>query len=223
MLRQTFDQKLQWLRGEVLDLGYLVDQALTISVTALTQQDVTRAKHFLADACCSINKKRSAIETETLSLIATQQPVAGDLRNLVAVLEIGAELERIGNYAASIAQTTMVMADEPPLEPFLTIIPTMLEKVRAMLGQALAAFERHDVILARAVPLQDDEVDQLYNQIYQELLAATKTDPQAANQATSLSRVAHNLERTADRVINICEWTIFVATGEMKELNVGAN
>jgi phosphate transport system protein len=223
MPRQTFEQKLQWLRGEVLGLGYLVDQALTISITALTQHDVMRAKHFLADTCCAITEKRSTIETETLSLIATQQPVAGDLRNLVAVLEIGVELERIGNYASSIAQTTMTVGNEPLLKPFPTIIPTMLKKVRAMLGQALVAFERQDVILARAVPLQDDEVDQLYSQVYQELLAAIKADPRTANQATCLSRVAHNLERTADRVINICEWTIFAVTGEMKELNVSAS
>jgi phosphate transport system protein len=223
MLRQAFELKLQSLRDEMFNLGHLVDQLLADSVETLICRDVKRAENLMAQGCYSIKERRSKIETETISLIATQQPVAGDLRTLVAVLEISSELERMSNYAASIAQTTVTLEDQPLLAPFSKIIPPMMKQVRAMFNQALLAFDRQDVALARAVPPQDDEVDKLYNQIYQELLAAIKANPTAANQATSLSRVAHNLERTADRVINICEWTIFVVTGEMKELNVSAN
>jgi phosphate transport system protein len=222
MLRQAFDLKLQSLWREVVDLGQLVDQSLGVSVAALTQQDVKWAKEFFAKGRGSISARCSAIETETMSLIATQQPVASDLRILVAVLEIITELDYISKYTAGMAQTTIAIGDEPLLESFRQIAPVMVDKTRAMLNQALLAFERQDVLIAQAVPAYDDEVDRLYVRISLELTTAIRAKPQVANQSTSLSRMAHNLERTADRVINICEWIIFAVTGEMKELNVSA-
>jgi phosphate transport system protein len=222
MLRQNFDQKLQSLKTNVIHLGYSVEQMLDISVAALARQDVKWAKEFLANGSGSVSHKCVVIERETLSLIATQQPVAGDLRILVAVLEILAELDHIGKYAAAMAQTTLILGDEPLLDGFRQLVPAMADKARLMLTQALAALEQQDTRLARSVPDLDDDVDELYHQICQALVIAVKADPQAASQATSLSRMAHNLERTADRVINICEWVIFAITGEMKELNVSA-
>ncbi|MCK6629493.1 MAG: phosphate signaling complex protein PhoU [Anaerolineae bacterium] len=221
MLRQTFEQKLQTLQTEVLLLGDMVDTALGAAVEALTRHDLTGAGRLVADNCF-ITQKRLAIEAEILSQIATQQPVAGDLRLLVAALEIAAELERMGSYAASIAQTTLSQAHQPLPEPFLSTLPAMGQKAREMLRQSLLALARRDIMIARAIPKQDDEVDRLYQEAHQALVVLLKTDTQGAGQATALSRVAHNLERTADRVLNICEWVIFAITGEMKELNGSA-
>lgn len=221
MLRHSFDQKLQTLQGETLVLGQMVEQALGASVGALTGRDVAGAQRLMAYTCV-INNKRAAVEAETLSLIATQQPVAGDLRTLIAVLEIAAELQRMGSYAASIAQTTITIRENALPPPIVEIIPNMAEKAQGMLRQSLLAFAQRDVVLARAIPAQDDEVDHFYNQIYQVLLAAMRSNPRphTANQAARLSLVAHHLERTADRVVNICEWVVFAVTGEMAELNV---
>jgi phosphate transport system protein len=221
LLRQTFEQKLQTLQTEVLLLGDMVDTALGAAVEALTRQDLASAGRLVADNCFII-QKRLAIEAETLSQIATQQPVAGDLRMLVAALEIAAELERMGSYAASIAQTTLSQAHKPLPEPLLSILPAMGQKAREMLRQSLLALEQRDITVARAIPKQDDEVDRLYQEAHQAFVVLLKTDTQGAGQVTALSRVAHNLERTADRVINICEWAIFAITGEMKELNSSA-
>lgn len=218
MLRQTFDQKLQTLQADVQLLGHLVDSALGTAVEALLDQDLPRAAQLLSDNCLIVGK-RAALETETLSQIATQQPVAGDLRTLVAVLEVAAELERMGSYAASIAQTTINLADQPLPAPFPQIIPRMGNYGREMLRQALLALAHRDVTLARTIPAWDEDVDQLYTEIYQALVTVIKSDPASTHQAASLSRVAHNLERTADRVVNICEWVVFAVTGEMKELN----
>jgi phosphate transport system protein len=221
MLRHSFEQKLQALQGQTLELGQMVDQVLGASVETLTGRDVAKAQGLIANTCF-INGKRSAVEAETLSLIATQQPVAGDLRTLIAVLEIVAELERMGSYAASIAQATVNLGQASLPEPFLQIIPDMVEKAQDMLRQSLLAFARRDIVMARAIPPQDDEVDYLYNQVYQVLLGVMRADPypHIANQAAHLSRVAHHVERTADRVINICEWVVFAVTGEIAELNV---
>jgi len=221
MLRHSFEQKLQALQGQALELGQMVDQALGASVETLTGRDVAKAQGLVADTCF-INSKRLAVEIETLSLIATQQPVAGDLRTLIAVLEIAAELERMGSYAASIAQATVNLGQASLPEPFLQLIPDMVEKAQDMLRQSLLAFAQRDIVMARAIPPQDDEVDYLYDQVYQVLLGVMRADPypHIANQAAHLSRVAHYVERTADRVINICEWVVFAVTGEMAELNV---
>jgi phosphate transport system protein len=218
MPRQTFEQRLQTLKEDVLLLGHMVDVTLCSAIEALIHQDLPSAERLLADNCF-ITRKRMAIETETLAQIATQQPVAGDLRTLVAMLEVAAELERLGSYAASIAQTTISLADKPLPEPFLIILPAMGQKAGEMLRHSLLALAKQDITQARLIPERDDEVDRLYQEAHQALVVLLKTDPQAAGQATALSRVAHNLERTADRVINICEWVIFAIIGEMKELN----
>lgn len=220
MPRRTFEEELQHLQDEVLVLGSIVEQALIDSVEALKQRDLEAARRLIAGDR-DINEKRFAIEADALALIATQQPVASDMRTLAAVLEIITELERMGDYAKGIARINLMIGAEPLLKPLIDV-PRMAEKARDMLHQALEAFVQRDVALARAIPREDDEVDALYNQVYRELLTFIMTDPRTIDQATYLLWVAHNLERTADRVTNICERVVFTVTGEMVEMDVEA-
>jgi phosphate transport system protein len=217
MVRETFERELQRLQDEVLVLGSMVEKAIIESVEVLKRRDLEGARHLIADDR-AINEKRFAIEADCLVLIATQQPLAGDLRTVAAVLEIATELERIGDYAKGIARVNLMMGDKPLLKPLIDI-PRMAEKVRDMLHRALDAFIRQDVALARAIPAEDEEVDALYNQVYRELLTFIMANPRTIDQATHLLWVAHNLERTADRVTNICERVVFTVTGEMMEMD----
>jgi phosphate transport system protein len=219
MTRETFDRELQRLQDEVVILGSLVEKAIVESVELLKRRDLAGASRLIAEDRRVINEKRFAIESEALTLIATQQPMAGDLRVLAAVIEIAHELERMGDYAKGIAKINLMMGDEPLLKPLIDV-PLMAEKARDMLHRALEAFVRRDVDLARAIPQEDDQVDALYNQVYRELLALMMANPRDIDRATYLLWVAHNLERTADRVANICERVIFMVTGEMVEMDV---
>jgi len=215
MLRETFVQDLQHLQNDVLTLGAMVQDMLTEAVETLKRQD-TAAAARLIEADRRINERRFATEELTLRLIATQQPMAGDMRTLAGVLEIVTELERMGDYAKGIARICVMIGDKPLIKP-LVDIPLMAEKAGQMLAKALDAFVRRDISLARAIPAMDDEVDNLYNQVYRELLTLIMANPENIDQATSLLWTAHNLERTADRVINICERVIFTVTGDMTE------
>lgn len=218
MLRKTFEGELQRLQDEVLVLGSMVEQALSDSVGVLKRRDMEGARRLIAGDRF-INEKRFAIEADALTLIATQQPMASDLRSLAAMLEIITELERIGDYAKGIARINIMIGEEPLIKPLIDV-PRMAEKARDMLHRALDAFVRQDVDLARAIPAEDDEVDDLYNQVYRELLTFIISDPRTISQATHLLWVAHNLERAADRVTNICERVVFLVTGEMTEMDI---
>ncbi len=218
MLRESFERDLQRLQDEVLALGRMAEDAIIESVESLKQRDREKARRLIVQDQI-FNEKRFAIEDDTLVLIATQQPMAGDLRTLAAVLAIISELERIGDYAKGIAKINLMIGEEPLIKP-LVDIPRMAEKARAMLHQALEAFVQRDVDLACAIPDEDDEVDALYNQVYRELLTFIMNDPTTIDQATYLLWVAHNLERAADRVINICERVIFTVTGKLMEMDV---
>lgn len=217
MLRKNFGQELQRLQDEVLVLGAMVEEALVESVEILRRRNMEEARHLIA-ADRDINEKRFEIEDDALALIATQQPMAGDLRTLAAVLEVITELERMGDYAKGIARISLMIGEEPLVKP-LVDVPRMAEKARDMLHDALEAFVQRDVEAARAIPARDDEVDDLYNQVFRELLTIIMGDPRKIDQATYLLWVAHNLERTADRVINICERVVFTVTGEMTEMD----
>jgi phosphate transport system protein len=218
MPRQALDRELQRLIDEVLVLASMVEQALCESVQALKARDREAARRIIAGDR-QINERRFAIEADCLAVIAMQQPAASDLRVLAALLEVATELERIGDYGKGIARISLKMGDEPLIKPLIDI-PRMADRARTMLRQALVAFVRRDAETARAIPLEDDEVDALYNQVYQELLTYIMADPRNTNQATLLLWVAHNLERAADRVTNICERIVFMVTGEMNELDV---
>ena len=218
MPRETFERELQRLQDEILALGSMVEQAIAESVEVLRRRDMEGSRRLIAQDR-QINEKRFAIEGDTLVLIATQQPMAGDLRTLAAVLEIATELERIGDYAKGIAKINLLIGEGPLLKP-LVDIPLMAEKALSMLHRALDAFVRQDVALARAIPAEDDQVDALYNQVHRELLTFIMADPRNMDQANYLLWAAHNLERAADRVTNICERVIFTATGDMIEMDV---
>ena len=218
MLRETFERELQHLQDEVLVLGSMVEKAIIESVEVLKRRDLEGARRLIAEDRV-LNKKRFAIEDEALVLIATQQPMAGDLRTIAAVLTIISELERIGDYAKGISKINLMMGEAPFVKP-LVDIPRMAEKARDMLHRALKAFVEQDVDLARAIPDEDDEVDALYNQVYRELLTFIMNDPRTIDQSTYLLWAAHNLERAADRVINICERVVFAVTGQMMEMDV---
>lgn len=218
MPREAFDRELQKLQEEVLTLGSMVEQAIVNSVQVLEQRDREAARRLVAGDRV-INDKRFSIESQALALIATQQPLASDLRVIATVLEIATELERMGDYAKSTAKITLVMGDQS-LPETLAPISRMGEKARHMLSQALEAFARRDATLARTMPTQDDEMDALHNQVYHELLSLTATDASAIDQATQLLWVVHNLERVADRAVNICERVVFTVTGEMVEMEV---
>jgi phosphate transport system protein len=217
-LRETFERELQRIQDEVLVLGSMVEKAITESVESLKRRDLEGARRLIAEDRM-LNEKRFAIENEALILIATQQPMAGDLRIIAAVLAIISELERIGDYAKGISKINLMMGEAPFVKP-LVDIPRMAEKARDMLHRALEAFVQRDVDLARAIPDEDDEMDALYNQVYRELLTFIMSDPTTIDKATYLLWAAHNLERAADRVTNICERVVFTVTGEMMEMDV---
>jgi phosphate transport system protein len=217
MIRESFERELQRLQDETLTLGSMVENALTESVEILKRRDMAGSRRLIAQDRL-INEKRFAIENDAMVLIATQQPMAGDLRTIAAVLDITHELERIGDYAKGIAKINLMIGEEPLVKP-LVDIPRMAEKARDMLHRALEAFSRQDVGLARAIPAEDDEVDNLYNQVYRELITYVLADPSTIEQANFLLWAAHNLERAADRVTNVCERVIFTVTGEMVEMD----
>jgi phosphate transport system protein len=194
----------------------MVEEAILNTVEALKKRDIKASEEILA-ADKLINKKRFDIENKLMVLIATQQPMAHDLRLLASTMEIISELERMGDYAKGIANINIRMGDEPLLKPLIDI-PRMAQKDVDMLHRALTAFINEDVETAKALPVEDDEVDALYNQIYRELMTFVIQDPKTIERANWLLWVAHNLERVADRVTNICERTIFIATGEMTEI-----
>jgi phosphate transport system protein len=216
MLRKTFENEIQQVKDDILLLGSMVEQAILNSVEAMKKRDI-KASERLFEEDKEINKKRFEIESKLMVLIATQQPMAHDLRLLASSMEIISELERMGDYAKGIANINIRMGDAPLLKPLIDV-PRMARIGVDMLHQALTAFVNEDVETAKTIPVKDDEVDALYNQVYRELMTFVIQDPKTIERANWLLWVAHNLERVADRVTNICERTIFIATGEMEEI-----
>ncbi len=215
--RSTFDRHLQRLTDEVLVLGSLVEQAVLKSVEALSRQDRVSARS-LYQQDQYINERRYAIENECIILLATQQPMGRDVRYIAGILEIITELERIGDYAKGISKITLLMdeADEPQA---IQVLQRMANIGLVMLRRALTAFTSSDVAAARAIPQEDDAVDRLYNQLHDRMIEVMLQDRTRVSTANYLMWAAHNLERMADRVINICERVVYVVTGEMKELD----
>jgi len=216
MTRETLDRKTQELLDEILLLGSMVEEAILNSVESLRKRDLESAQRVY-EGDKDINKKRYEIENETLILIATQQPMARDLRVMASILEIAGELERMGDYAKGIALINIRIGDDPLIKPLIDV-PRMAEITADMLHRALGAFINNDIKTARKIPEEDNTVDVLYNQVYRELLTFMIKDPSTIDNATYLLWVAHNLERTADRVTNICERTLFVESGELVEI-----
>jgi phosphate transport system protein len=215
-VRTVFHKKLIGIQDDVLIMGSMASKAIVNSIDALKSRDIDKANQIIADDQ-KINEERFAIEEKCVQLIATQQPMAGDLRIIVAVLNIITELERIGDYAVGNARIVILTGDEPPLKPLIDI-PRMGDKAADMLRRSLDAFIRRDAQAAKDIIKEDDFVDHLYDQVYRELLMFMMEDPRTLSRATRLMWFAHNLERSADRVTNICERAVFVITGKMEEL-----
>ena len=217
MPRVVFVRELGFLQDEILALGSMVSQALGESVIALGERNAAKAKELI-QRDQEVNRKRYAIEGDCLRLMATQQPMAGDLRLLASVLEITTELERIGDYAKGIGKIILLIGPEPLMKP-LVDIPLMCEQVLNMLDRALDAFIHQDADSARAIAAEDDLVDDLYNKIYREIIGFLVENPQLFDRANYLLWAAHNLERAGDRTVNICERVLFNVTGQMAELD----
>ena len=215
--RADLDERLAHVRREVSDIAELIELAIQRSIDSLARLDPELAETVIAEDA-QINSVRFAIEDEVIDVMATQQPIARDLRFCVAALNVSAELERIGDYAAGIARVTLLHGHQRLLKP-LVDIPRMAALVREMLEASVRAFLDGDAAAAEAIAARDDEVDMLYDQVYRELLTYVMADRAHMERATWLLWVAHNLERCGDRVQNICERTIYEATGVMKEFS----
>ena len=218
MTRAMLERQLAGLQGDMFMMGEMVESAVERAVEALKTRDVELARRAIADDL-NINRKRYDTEDKCLELIATQQPLAGDLRTIVSVLHVTVDLERMGDHAEGIAKIALMLADEPPLKPYIDI-PRMADVAIDMLMSSLEAFKDRDAARARAICDQDDQVDALYEQVYHELLTHMIKDPASTQRATYLIWAAHNLERIADRVTNICERVVYLVEGRIEELNV---
>ena len=214
--RTTFHTNLQEVERDVLAMESMVAKAIDRAIEALKKRDLTLAHQIIAEDA-QIDRQRFSIEEKCIGLIASEQPVASDLRIIVAVLNIIIELERIGDYADGIAKIVIMIGDEPPLKPLIDI-PRMGEITIDMINKSIQAFASRDVELAMRVVSMDSVMDGLYDQVFRELLTFMMVDPKTTNRATRLIWVAHNLERAADRATNICERVVFTVTGKMEEI-----
>ncbi len=217
MIRTAYIEQQRGLQDNVITLGSMTEKAIGRAVEALRNQDSDLALRVI-EGDQAINQLRWEIENDVLTILATQGPMARDLRRITAAMMIATELERMADHAEGIAVLTRRTAEEPLLKP-LVDIPRMADIARELLLAALDAFVETDAERARQIARRDDEVDRLYEQVYRELLTFMISDPRTITRATHLLWVAHNVERIADRVTNICERIIFVATGDIEEMN----
>ncbi|MDM7998581.1 MAG: phosphate signaling complex protein PhoU [Dehalococcoidia bacterium] len=216
--RESFDRHLHELQDDVLVMASMVEKALERSMEALKKRNLEMA-HLVIEDDAKINQKRFDIEEKCVELIATQQPMASDLRVIIAVLNIIVDLERIADHAEGNAKIAVMIGNEPPLKPLIDL-PRMNQKTIEMLRRSLDAFVNRDAEAARSICSEDDEVDNLYDQVFRELLTFMAEDGRTITRATRLIWVAHNLERSADRVTNICERVVYLVTGKMAEICV---
>jgi phosphate transport system protein len=215
MPRTNFDRDLKMLQDDLMFMGSMVEKAIVRSLDALKSQDMALSQQVI-DEDDLIDAKRFEIEDKCIDLFATQQPLAGDLRNLITVLHVSVELERMGDYAEGIAKISRLIGQEPLLKPLIDI-PRMGELAGGMLRRSLDSLVNRDVASALEVIRSDDEVDLIYEQIYRELLMFMIEDPGTVKRATYLLWVSHDLERIADRATNVAERAIFMVTGKMPE------
>ncbi len=218
MARATFDKHLGQLQDDMISLASMVEKAIDRSIEALKNRDLALAQQIINEDV-NINLERFKIEQRGIDLIATQQPMARDLRIIMAILSIISDLERMADHAEGIAKIVLLIGDEPPLKPLIDV-PRMAQKATSMLRCSLTAFIEQDAEAARQIGKEDDEVDALHEQVYRELLLFMIQDPKTVKRATYLLWVAHNLERIADRVTNICERIVFMVSSKYEDLNV---
>lgn len=217
MLRANFDRGLQDLRDQILSLGSQVGENIVAVVDVLFERDFIGAQRLIAGDK-DVNRRRIKIMNDALTLIATQQPMAGDMRLIASSIEISGELERINDYVKGIARISLMIGPEP-IPDALEGLPQMAETTRDMLHRALDAASQGDADLARAIPAEDDVIDVLFNEIYRNIVAYVTDNPSKIEMSNRLEWAAHNLERAADRVTNICEWVVYMNTGEYIEMD----
>jgi phosphate transport system protein len=218
MARESFAAHIKKLETELIAMGEMTAAAVSGSMEALKNGNCEAAQQIIKGDE-AINKKRLEIEEKAIYLIALQQPVASDLREIIAILYIITDLERIGDYAEGIGKIVLMLKDKPLVKP-LEDIPSMAEKAVSMLKDSIKAFIKRDAKAAEAICKKDDQVDELYDKVQDKLLKCMINDPTTVSRATPLIWASHNIERVADRVTNICERTIFLATGSMPEIEV---
>ncbi|MDP2727617.1 MAG: phosphate signaling complex protein PhoU [Dehalococcoidia bacterium] len=218
MTRELFNQQLHELFEDLLAMGGMVEKAIGKAIQALAKRDVRLAQEVI-DEDAAIDEARWKLEEECLRILATQQPMATDLRTVGAIMSIVSDIERMGDHAEGIGRLVLRIADQPLLKPLIDI-PRMAKKCQEDLLLVLQAFIDHDVELARRICAEDDEVDALYKQVFSELLIIMMGDPRTVDRATYLIWVAHNLERIHDRITNIGERVVFMVTGRVEQLNV---
>ncbi|MBI5970212.1 MAG: phosphate signaling complex protein PhoU [Deltaproteobacteria bacterium] len=218
MTREAYHKSLKDLQNEVLHLSEMAGAALKDSMGALKNRDLPLSKRIVEDDV-KVNKKRFEIEEKCVMLIATQQPMAGDLRILASIINIVSDLERIGDHAEGIAKISLSIGTEPLVKPLIDL-PAMAEKALSMLERCMQAFTHKDAGAAKKICNEDDEVDALYDRIYGELIMLMVENPRIIKDATYLIWAAHNIERIADRVTNIAERVVYTVTGKMEEMNV---
>ena len=211
MLRSDYERDLASLQGNMAEMGNLVQEATRSALYALETRDAALAQQVI-DADNAIDGLQDALERKCVGLLATQQPTAIDLRIIMSAVHIGVELERMGDYAEGIAKICLRIGDQPLLKPLIDI-PRMADLALKMLDESLQAYASRDEWLARKICRDDDTVDDLYNQIYRELLTYMLQDPRNIEQATYLLWVAHDLERIADRATNISERVLWLVSG----------
>ena len=216
MFRSELNQKIQYARDQILLLGSMVEDAMYRSVRALKDHDFNASQAILENDV-SINRKRFEIESAIISSIAMQQPMAHDLRLLASVLDLCTELERIGDYAKGIAIINL-RSGGLSLPKILNDLFYMSEKALDMFHRAMTAFVQEDAEEARAIAMEDDIIDALYEQVYNEAMDLVTVNPMNMERGNYVVWVAHNLERMADRVTNVCERTVFIATGDFAEV-----
>jgi phosphate transport system protein len=215
-IRSTFDREFDEVRSDLLGMSVLVDTAIDQSMQSLLARDTNLADKVI-NGDVEINKSRFKIEEACLALIATQQPAASDLREIIAILYMIVEMERMGDYAAGIAKTVILMEEEPLLKTFKKIFK-MADISRHMLADSIQAFMKRDPVWAREIAKRDNEIDELYKIVFQRLIKIMAKEHDMVTRCTYLMWCSHNLERIADRVINITEQIIFMTTGMLKEL-----
>ena len=214
--RRVFEQQLNTLQDSLVCLSEMVCLAVTDAVTALKSRDADLARQIIVRDR-DLNKIRFEVDEACLAMLATQQPAASDLRRIIAAMNVVLDLERMGDHAANVAKTVIRIGNEPPLKPLIDI-PKMAELCCDMLRRSLSAYVVLDAEAAKAITEDDEKVDQLYDQVFRELMTYMLEDDRTIKRAMQLLFVAHNLERIADRVTNVCERVVYLQTGEMREL-----
>lgn len=218
MLRATFDKELQSLEDQIVTLGSEVEENIVRATEALLQRNHELAQELIT-ADIKVNEQRIQIGLGCLSLIARQQPMAGDMRLIASIIEIVGELERIHDYVKGIGKISLMLGKREILPAIAELLPQMALHARDMLHRSLDAFTNRDAALARRIPASDNKVDALYNRIYREIITYVSQNPAEVEHANRLEWAVHNLERSADRVTNICEWIVYMVDGVYVEMD----